>query len=64
MKQTQHLSFSEATYADKKKQARRCRFLAEMEQVVQRGRRLAVIAPLDGNRLRHVKVVPAGRRLR
>lgn len=48
MKLPQQLSFSQAEYAGKKKQTRRDRFLAEMEQLVPWERLLAVIAPHYG----------------
>ena len=38
-------SFSQAEYAGKKKQTRREKFLAEMEQVVPWARLLAVVEP-------------------
>lgn len=48
MKLPQQLSFSQAEYGGKKKQTRRDRFLAEMEQLVPWERLLAVIAPHCG----------------
>jgi IS5 family transposase len=48
MKLPQQLSFSQAEYSGKKKQTRRDRFLAEMEQLVPWERLLGVIAPHYG----------------
>lgn len=48
MKLPQQLSFSQAEYASKKKQTRRDRFLAEMDQLVPWERLLAVIVPHYG----------------
>ncbi len=58
MKLPQQLSFSQAEYAGKKKQTRRDRFLAEMEQLVPWERLLAVIAPHYGKPAAERKRLP------